>query len=461
MAQKCALIVDDSKTARRFLGTLLQRHGIRVESAESAEAALEFLGDTRPDVIFMDHMMPGMDGFQAVRAIKNSPATATIPIMMYTSQEGELYVGQARALGAVGVLPKQIKPVEVSAMLESLHLIPTVDEVVQDESVVIDDAHEIQDRPLAAVERMMEPADWGELHGWFEEMLNHHGKALHSDIETTVARLFAEHAQREPEAPEPVPPPPVDTSLKSRLNALTLLTVLLSFLAATFFWLQFDMRGKWRSVSEQNRVLLETFDNQQRLARESSARVAQARQQAGLVESTQIDEFIDTMEWTVNQFAGYEPGGIPLSDERLSRIDNLVNRLRAIGFAGVIRLDSHVGDFCYVQTETGEYKLAPDDLPVEQCDRVGPGSEDALAMSAQQSVGFANYVAALNMQSDSGIRIEVDAHGNSNPSFPYPPTLKGIVASEWNRVASQNNRVQVSLQPDSGNYSADASSAYR
>jgi CheY-like chemotaxis protein len=46
---------------------------------------------------FMDHLMPGMDGFEAVSAIKNNPHTATIPIMMYTSQEGELYVGQARA----------------------------------------------------------------------------------------------------------------------------------------------------------------------------------------------------------------------------------------------------------------------------------------------------------------------------------------------------------------------------
>ena len=198
MAQKCALIVDDSKTARRFLGTLLQKHGIRVESAESAESALEFLCDTRPDVIFMDHMMPGMDGFQAVRAIKDNPDTATIPIMMYTSQEGELYVGQARALGAVGVLPKQIKPVEVSAMLESLHLIPTVDEVVRDEGVIEDVAEPVQGRPVAAVERMMEPANWGELHGWFEEMLNHHGRALRGDIENSVARLLDQHSQRDP-----------------------------------------------------------------------------------------------------------------------------------------------------------------------------------------------------------------------------------------------------------------------
>src|SRR5262249_13359141 len=91
---------------------------------ESAEAAIDYLSGNRPDVIFMDHMMPGMDGLQAVRAIKNDPRTATIPIMMYTSQEGEVYLGQARALGALGVLPKQIKPADVSKVLYQLHLVP-------------------------------------------------------------------------------------------------------------------------------------------------------------------------------------------------------------------------------------------------------------------------------------------------------------------------------------------------
>ena len=95
-----------------------------MDTAESAESAMAYLTHHRPDVIFMDHLMPGMDGFQAVQAIKNNPRTATIPIMMYTSQEGELYVGQARALGAVGVLPKLVKPVDVSKVLYQLHLLP-------------------------------------------------------------------------------------------------------------------------------------------------------------------------------------------------------------------------------------------------------------------------------------------------------------------------------------------------
>ena len=70
--------------------------------ASHREQALDYLTHQQPDVIFMDHLMPGMDGFQAVQAIKNNPRTATIPIMMYTSQEGELYLSQARALGAIG-----------------------------------------------------------------------------------------------------------------------------------------------------------------------------------------------------------------------------------------------------------------------------------------------------------------------------------------------------------------------
>ena len=68
--------------------------------------------------------MPGMDGFQAIQAIKGNPDTAMIPVVMYTSQEGELYVSQARALGAVGVLPKTVKQVDVSRVLYQLRLLP-------------------------------------------------------------------------------------------------------------------------------------------------------------------------------------------------------------------------------------------------------------------------------------------------------------------------------------------------
>ena len=121
---KRALIVDDSRLARAVLSRLLTEHGVAADTAESAEVALDYLKHSRPDVVFLDHNMPGIDGFEALEAIKTNPATATIPVMMYTSQEGELYVGQARALGALGVLPKTLQPVEVAKVLRTLRLIP-------------------------------------------------------------------------------------------------------------------------------------------------------------------------------------------------------------------------------------------------------------------------------------------------------------------------------------------------
>src|SRR5450432_1012677 len=135
-----ALVVDDSKSARAFLTRILERYELTVDGVETAEQAIEYLTIQRPDVIFMDHLMPGMDGFQAVQSIKNNPRTATIPIMMYTSQEGELYLGQARALGAVGVMPKQIKPTDVSKVLEQLHLLG---EAKPEAEVVIVQADEV------------------------------------------------------------------------------------------------------------------------------------------------------------------------------------------------------------------------------------------------------------------------------------------------------------------------------
>ena len=123
MSAKRALVVDDSKSARLFLSRILERHEIAVDAAETAEQAIDYLTRNKPDVIFMDHMMPGMDGFQAVQTIKNNPRTSTIPILMYTSQEGDLYLGQARALGAEGVLPKQIKQADVTRMLYQLRLV--------------------------------------------------------------------------------------------------------------------------------------------------------------------------------------------------------------------------------------------------------------------------------------------------------------------------------------------------
>ncbi len=62
---KTALNVDDSKSARVVLKRMLEAHELDVDTAESAESTLDYLKAHRPDVIFMDHLMPGTDGFEA------------------------------------------------------------------------------------------------------------------------------------------------------------------------------------------------------------------------------------------------------------------------------------------------------------------------------------------------------------------------------------------------------------
>jgi CheY-like chemotaxis protein len=112
-----ALVVDDSRTSAALLAKILARNGIASDKVGSGEECLEYLKAKRPDLIFLDHMMPGMDGFDVVKAIKRQSRLAAIPVVMHTSKSGEMYIGQARALGAVGVLEK---PASEQALLEVL-----------------------------------------------------------------------------------------------------------------------------------------------------------------------------------------------------------------------------------------------------------------------------------------------------------------------------------------------------
>lgn len=114
------LLVDDSRSARFALRKLLERSGLQVDVAESAEQALGYLDSHHPDLIFMDHFMPGMDGFEAARVIKSRPDKSGIPIVMCSSREGEGYAQEARENGAIDILPKPATPGAVTELLDNI-----------------------------------------------------------------------------------------------------------------------------------------------------------------------------------------------------------------------------------------------------------------------------------------------------------------------------------------------------
>lgn len=117
---RTALVVDDSKSARFALRRYLEGHAFKVDTADSAQQAYLALQQQRPDLIFLDHIMPGIDGFEALRQLKQDPETAAIPIIICSSNEGEAFVAEAREQGAVGVLPKPPTPELLQRVLASV-----------------------------------------------------------------------------------------------------------------------------------------------------------------------------------------------------------------------------------------------------------------------------------------------------------------------------------------------------
>jgi CheY-like chemotaxis protein len=201
MVGKRALVVDDSKSSRAFLAKLLEEQQVAVDAAESAEQAIDYLAGHQPDVIFMDHLMPGMDGFQAVQAIKNNPQTAAIPILMYTSQQGELYLGQARALGAAGVLAKGAQTSELRALLEELNLAPPPESAI----VVTPPPVELQAAAAILPVTMPAPAPGPNVAALLEGAVLALRQHVSAELESQ-ARALGELPQRVVAA---LPPPPV------------------------------------------------------------------------------------------------------------------------------------------------------------------------------------------------------------------------------------------------------------
>ena len=114
MAIHKVLIVDDSKTETMFMTDLLQRNGYAVRSAENAAEAFARLAEDKPDLILMDVVMPGQNGFQLTRRITRDPQYVGLPVIMCTSKDQETDKVWGMRQGAKEYLTK---PVDAGQLL--------------------------------------------------------------------------------------------------------------------------------------------------------------------------------------------------------------------------------------------------------------------------------------------------------------------------------------------------------
>jgi twitching motility two-component system response regulator PilH len=120
MPIKKVLVVDDSKTEAMFMTDLLTKQGFSVRTADSADDAFKKLAEERPDLILMDVVMPGQNGFQVTRAITRDPAYADIPVIMCTSKNQETDRVWGLRQGARDYITKPVNSDELMAKIKSL-----------------------------------------------------------------------------------------------------------------------------------------------------------------------------------------------------------------------------------------------------------------------------------------------------------------------------------------------------
>ena len=123
MSGKNILLVEDNEVNRRLAGFLLRSQGYQVREATTAVAAFEMVDKERPDLIVMDIQLPGIDGLEATRKLKEQPATADIPVIAVTSYAMKGDREKALAAGCAGYVTKPIDKntfiQEVAAQLDN------------------------------------------------------------------------------------------------------------------------------------------------------------------------------------------------------------------------------------------------------------------------------------------------------------------------------------------------------
>ncbi|RYY75112.1 MAG: response regulator [Gammaproteobacteria bacterium] len=464
MPNKRALIVDDSSTAQYRLKKMLRSYNLDIDTADSGEAALRYLAHQSPDVIFMDHLMPGMDGFRALQIIKSHPETATIPVIMYTSKSGDLYTGQARALGALDVVSKDsINAADLSKVMEAIHVyrnktttgeeIPTVTDTV--EATLPDVAEPKIDR------RAPNPASVEQARN-LELRLGHMELALEDNRRFITARVARElnslrHSLKK-EISELItsnqPPlengevytpvavePPKSGSVLGKLFFLAALIVVIFFLIQISSMLA-DSKEQQQKLADQVAALAAPKPVATKLPAASNTPAVAAVANTTAPKSQAATNYLSDLAWTFNQ-----NGQLPfyqnrIEPKKLIQLSEFLNRLGASGFKGSAWITLYVGNFCLTLDNSGVAQLPKDSANVNDC----VFSSEIYGVDRIMEEYTHDTETALDSVDNNFKNIRLIISASSEPGN-YPEQKTTLTARAWNTAAQVHNRMEVRLEP--------------
>ncbi|WP_164931955.1 response regulator [Janthinobacterium sp. 17J80-10] len=386
MNRKQALIVDDSKTAQYLLKRMLQQYDLTIDVAGSAEEALAYLSYNHPAVIFLDQQMTGMTGFEALKTIKANPHTALIPVIMYSSQNDDLFVSQAIALGAQGVLSKgAMHPANLQQVLERLNIrlhppgaaqaasAPAMPDTPTAEAV-----HEVA--PAARSMAAIEAADLDKVRAQVGRLFELHIADIKTHLNNStqfILKRLSTSIDRAPQRDAGISASSlagmkatIASALAAerqkglRTNRLLLMATIGVMLGVGYLLLQ--MQADAESASQKVLAALEA-KNADRSMMTVAALTAAPGDKSAEKPAAIRPALLQAISWAQHADFHFDYGEPPLSGARLSNLHQLVQLLADGGYRGALVVNLNFGNFCLEQDETNALRLARSDVKVSNC----------------------------------------------------------------------------------------------
>lgn len=348
--QPRALIVDDSHIARYILSCELERLGYEVEVAESAEAAFRQLRLPLPDVIFMDHLLPGIDGLEAVDRLRGQSATSKLPIIMYTSQDSDEFAERARSVGADDTYVKTADESRLTGILERLNLLPERPVVANGGGNVTP----IRRQPSARKPRSTITRE--QLARLLEPSLEAHHAKLHQELlgEFAILERYEERMRRD---------------LFARVETLSRQTRDQFDHASRDERAARRRRGRWQALQAASLAacLLVMATLGVRFAEDTAANTVLLQQLAGSTfEATQANaETLASVQQALNE----RPAVVPPVQPSINAATALVDELQLMGILGPVRVETSAGAFCVSAGPNGA-ALTSAYGPLQSCEQL-------------------------------------------------------------------------------------------
>lgn len=469
---KRALIVDDSKTAQVRLRKMLEKFDIEIDTSNSAEEALGYLSYRQPAVIFLDHHMEGMSGLSALKIIKSNPATALIPVVMYTSEQGDVYVGQARALGALDIISKEvIQHSSIEKVLSSLGISgkdtagekssskaetspePKKTYIAPPNTDLSHDVNSSSGAPYHA------SSDLNKIQAQVGKLFEIHIAKVRQEIEDNtkflMRRLSKEIQDRnapklgtqtavatEASSDDIEAEPAVTETKQQGANPVWFVLI---FLALVLIGYQLYANHQAQELSgERVSALAKSMETQAAKLDKRLAELATVKAEPAGAEARVL---LDALGWAVNINPQVPFEEKPLGDQRIYMLGELLALLKGANFRGTVFIDVHAGNYCVVKTPSGEWMLPDPAANLEDCLFLADQETD-LTLNDQVSVGFLNYLHSTPVLAEGTISVELSSLGFDTPKFSYPPRTSAISAGDWNAAAAKNSRLSFAFSPD-------------